>query len=85
VHQRSGVNYECIDDGLHISFGSGRERRQVLPVDNMLTCAGHDPRDLEDGLRRNGIDQHITGGAALPVEVDAKRAIKQGTAGCSPA
>ena len=52
----------------------------VLEVDNVVICAGQEPvRELEDGLRRNGIDPHIIGGAALAVELDAKRAIKQGT------
>jgi 2,4-dienoyl-CoA reductase (NADPH2) len=81
VQQLSGVNYERIDDdGLHISFGTSRAGRRVLAVDNVVICAGQEPvRDLEDGLRRNGIDPHIIGGAALAVELDAKRAIKQGT------
>ncbi len=81
VTQLSGVNYERIDDdGLHITFGPDRERRQVLAVDNVVICAGQESvRDLEDALRRNGIDPHIIGGAALAAELDAKRAIKQGT------
>ena len=81
VTQLSGVNYERIDDdGLHISFGQDRERGQVLAVDNVVICAGQEPvRELEDGLRRNGIDPHIIGGAAVAAELDAKRAIKQGT------
>lgn len=81
VHQLSGVNYERIDDGgLHISFGSKRERRQVLPVDTVVICAGQEPvRDLEDELRRRGVDPHIIGGAALAAELDAKRAIREGT------
>ena len=81
VQQLSGVNYERIDDsGLHISFGADRSRRRVLEVDNVVICAGQEPvRDLEDALRRNGIAPHIIGGAALAVELDAKRAIKQGT------
>src|SRR6202011_879049 len=81
VQQLSGVNYERIDDeGLHISFGADRSQRRVLEVDNVVICAGQEPvRDLEEGLRRNGIDPHIIGGAALAVELDAKRAIKQGT------
>jgi 2,4-dienoyl-CoA reductase (NADPH2) len=75
------VNYEGIDDdGLHISFGSNRSRRQLLTVDNVVICAGQEPvRDLEDGLRARGVVPHIIGGAALAVELDAKRAIKQGT------
>ena len=81
VTQLSGVNYERIDDdGLHISFGPDHERRQVLAVDNVVICAGQESvRDLEDGLRRNGIEPHIIGGAALAAELDAERAIKQGT------
>jgi 2,4-dienoyl-CoA reductase (NADPH2) len=81
VHQLSGVNYERVsDDGLHISFGPKRERPQLLAVDTVVLCAGQEPvRDLEDDLRRIGVDPHIIGGAAFAVELDAKRAIKQGT------
>ncbi|MCV7203900.1 NADPH-dependent 2,4-dienoyl-CoA reductase [Mycolicibacterium peregrinum] len=81
VHQLSGVNYELIDDeGLHISFGSEHRDRRVLPVDNVVICAGQESvRDLEEDLRRNGIEPHIIGGAAVAAELDAKRAIKQGT------
>ncbi|KAA1250785.1 NADPH-dependent 2,4-dienoyl-CoA reductase [Mycobacterium simiae] len=81
VHQLSGVNYEQItDDGLHISFGPDRRRPQLLAVDNVVVCAGQEPvRDLESALRRCGIDPHIIGGAAVSAELDAKRAIKQGT------
>ncbi|HTZ12956.1 MAG TPA: NADPH-dependent 2,4-dienoyl-CoA reductase [Mycobacterium sp.] len=81
VHQLSGVNYERVsDDGLHISFGPRRERPQVLAVDNVVICAGQEPvRDLEDDLRQMGVDPYIIGGAAFAVELDAKRAIKQGT------
>jgi len=81
VQQLSGVNYERIDDaGLHISFGSDRSGRRVLAVDNVIICAGQESvRDLEEGLRRNGIDPHVIGGADVAAEVDAKRAIKQGT------
>jgi 2,4-dienoyl-CoA reductase (NADPH2) len=80
VQQLSGVNYERIDDsGLHISFGADLSGR-MLEVDNVVICAGQEPvRNLEDGLRRNGTQPHIIGGAALAVELDAKRAIKQGT------
>jgi 2,4-dienoyl-CoA reductase (NADPH2) len=81
VHQLSGVNYERVsDDGLRISFGPKRERPQLLAVDTVVVCAGQEPvRDLEDDLRRSGIDPHIIGGAAFAAELDAKRAIKQGT------
>jgi 2,4-dienoyl-CoA reductase (NADPH2) len=81
VQQLSGVNYERIgDDGLHISFGPKRERPQLLTVDNVVVCAGQEPvRELEEDLRLGGIDPHIIGGAAFAAELDAKRAIKQGT------
>jgi 2,4-dienoyl-CoA reductase (NADPH2) len=81
VTQLSEVNYERIDDdGLHISFGPNHQRARVLEVDNVVICAGQEPvRELEDGLRRNGIDPHIIGGADVAAELDAKRAIKQGT------
>ncbi len=46
----------------------------------MVICAGQDSvRNLEDGLRRNGVEPHIIGGAAVAAELDAKRAIRQGT------
>jgi 2,4-dienoyl-CoA reductase (NADPH2) len=81
VRQLSGVNYERIsDDGLHISFGPDRRRPQLLAVDNVVVCAGQESvRDLEAELRANGIHPHVIGGAALAAELDAKRAIKQGT------
>jgi 2,4-dienoyl-CoA reductase (NADPH2) len=76
------VNYERItDEGLHISFGPDRQRPQVLRVDTVVVCAGQEPvRDLADELRRIGVHPHIIGGAALAAELDAKRAIQQGTA-----
>ena len=81
VQQLSGVNYERIDDdGLHISFGPDRSDRRLLEVDNVVICAGQESvRDLEDGLRGRGIEPHVIGGAALAAELDAKRAIRQGT------
>lgn len=81
VQQLSGVNYERIDDdGLHISYGPKKTRQQVLAVDNVVVCAGQESvRDLEDGLVARGVRPHVIGGAALAAELDAKRAIKQGT------
>lgn len=81
VQQLSGVNYERIDDeGLHISFGSEHTDARVLAVDNVVICAGQESvRDLEDGLRARGVRTHVIGGAAVAAELDAKRAIRQGT------
>jgi 2,4-dienoyl-CoA reductase (NADPH2) len=81
VEMLGGVNYEGIDDrGLAISFGGKRERRQVLEVDSVVLCAGQEPlRDLEAPLRAAGLRVHLVGGAERAVELDAKRAIEQGT------
>ncbi|VEG57253.1 NADH:flavin oxidoreductase [Mycolicibacterium aurum] len=81
VHQLSGVNYERIDDGgLHISFGPKRADPRLLAVDNVVICAGQESvRELDDGLRRCGVTPHVIGGAALATELDAKRAIREGT------
>ncbi|MGW0182508.1 oxidoreductase [Nocardia sp. NPDC003345] len=81
VEQIGGVNYERIDDdGLHISFGPKRERPRVLRVDNVIVCAGQESvRDLEAELAAAGIAVHLIGGAELAAELDAKRAIDQGT------
>ncbi|MCX8559485.1 NADPH-dependent 2,4-dienoyl-CoA reductase [Mycolicibacterium mucogenicum] len=81
VQQLSGVNYEKIDDaGLHISFGPDRSGARVLEVDNVVICAGQESvRDLDEALREAGIEPHIIGGAAVAAELDAKRAIRQGT------
>ena len=81
VHQLSGVNYERIDDdGLHISFGSDHADPRVLEVDNVIVCAGQESvRGLDAELRALGITAHVIGGAAVAAELDAKRAIRQGT------
>jgi len=81
VHQLSGVNYERVDDdGLHISFGSGHSDPRLLAVDNVVICAGQESvRDLADDLRRTGVEPHVIGGADVAAEIDAKRAIRQGT------
>ena len=81
VQQLSGVNYERIDDdGLHISFGTDHTDSRVLDVDTVIVCAGQESvRDLEDSLRATGATPHVIGGAAVAAELDAKRAIRQGT------
>jgi 2,4-dienoyl-CoA reductase (NADPH2) len=81
VQQLCGVNYERIDDeGLHISFGSDRTGARLLAVDNVVICAGQESvRGLDDELRSRGITAHVIGGAAVAAELDAKRAIRQGT------
>ncbi|MFK0151013.1 FAD-dependent oxidoreductase [Streptomyces sp. NPDC090493] len=81
VEQIAGVGYELIDDaGLHITYGPGQDRPTVLDVDTVVICAGQEPlRDLVDGLTERGIVTHLIGGADVAAELDAKRAIEQGT------
>ncbi|MEM9343724.1 MAG: NADPH-dependent 2,4-dienoyl-CoA reductase [Pseudomonadota bacterium] len=81
VDMIGGVNYERIDaDGLHISFGSARERPTLVPADTIVICAGQLPeRSLADEIKANGAVAHVIGGADVAAELDAKRAINQGT------
>ena len=76
-----GVNYERIDaDGLHLSFGEARETPTVIAADTVVMCAGQEPeRSLADALIARGITPHVIGGADVAAELDAKRAIDQGT------
>ncbi len=78
VEMLSGVTYERIDDrGLHISTADGQ---RVLDVDHVVLCAGQEPlRDLEPELIAAGVPLYRIGGADLAVELDAKRAIDQGS------
>ncbi|QDH42058.1 NADPH-dependent 2,4-dienoyl-CoA reductase [Burkholderia pseudomallei] len=78
VAMSSGVSYERIDDaGLHVRI-DGEPR--TLAVDNVVVCAGQEPqRELYDGLRAAGCSVHLIGGAHVAAELDAKRAILQGT------
>ena len=79
VHMLNSVEYLSIDnDGLHIRVGEGEP--QLLPVDNIVICAGQDPlRELHDGLVAAGQRVHLIGGADVAAELDAKRAINQGS------
>ncbi len=81
VEMRSGVNYERIDaDGLHISYGQTRARPETIAADTIVLCAGQVPeRTLADALGAAGLDAHVIGGADRAAELDAKRAIRQGT------
>jgi 2,4-dienoyl-CoA reductase (NADPH2) len=85
VEMLAGVNYERIGDhgsgvGLAISFGEGRKDGTVLEVDHIVLCAGQEPqRELQAPLAAAGIPVHLIGGADLATELDAKRAIDQGT------
>ncbi|MFB7506746.1 NADPH-dependent 2,4-dienoyl-CoA reductase [Streptomyces broussonetiae] len=73
-----GVRYDRIDDaGLHITVG---EESTVLEVDTVVLCTGQEPRrDLYEELAAAGHSVHLIGGADVAAELDAKRAVKQGT------
>ncbi|MGM0362728.1 FAD-dependent oxidoreductase [Streptomyces griseoaurantiacus] len=73
-----GVTYRRIDDaGLHLSV-DGADR--VLEVDTIVLCTGQEPRrDLYEALLAAGRTAHLIGGADVAAELDAKRAIRQGT------
>ena len=81
VDMIGGVNYEKIDaSGLHVSYGKDRKDRRVIAADTIVLCAGQLPeRRLADILIAAGRDVHIIGGADVAAELDAKRAIDQGT------
>ncbi len=81
VKMIGGVNYERIDaEGLHITYGAGRENPTLIAVDTIVMCAGQLPeRSLADALIAAGRTPHVIGGADVAAELDAKRAIDQGT------
>ncbi|MBR2656148.1 MAG: NADPH-dependent 2,4-dienoyl-CoA reductase [Loktanella sp.] len=81
VQMIGGVNYEKIDaDGLHISTGADRSNPTLITADTIVLCAGQLPeRSLADQLINAGRDVHVIGGADVAAELDAKRAIDQGT------
>jgi 2,4-dienoyl-CoA reductase (NADPH2) len=79
VSMLGGVTYERFDDaGLHVAMDG---QSQVLAVDNLVICAGQQPnRQLADELIAAGVAKvHVIGGADVAAELDAKRAIAQGT------
>ncbi|MEV0305806.1 NADPH-dependent 2,4-dienoyl-CoA reductase [Streptomyces prasinus] len=73
-----GVRYDRIDDaGLHLTVDG---ESTVLEVDTIVLCTGQEPRrDLYEELVAAGRSVHLIGGADVAAELDAKRAVKQGT------
>jgi 2,4-dienoyl-CoA reductase (NADPH2) len=80
VVQVNGVTYDRVDDaGLHVTV-DGEPR--VYDVDHVVLCAGQESvRGVYDELvaARAAGDVHLIGGADVAAELDAKRAIEQGT------
>lgn len=75
VKMLPNCEYQKIDDqGLHITVAG---ESQLLDVDHVIVCAGQEPlRDLTEGLEK---PFQLIGGADIAAELDAKRAIDQGT------
>jgi 2,4-dienoyl-CoA reductase (NADPH2) len=78
VKMINGVSYDRIDDeGLHVLVS---DQPKTLDVDTIIVCAGQDPlRELQEGLEVAGETVHLVGGADVASELDAKRAINQGS------
>ena len=78
VRMVPGVSYRRIDeDGLHITLDGDD---QLLEVDTVVLCTGQESeRSLHDELQARGVSSHLIGGADVAAELDAKRAIDQGT------
>ena len=76
-----GVQYERIDaQGLWISHGQERAEPELIACDTIVLCAGQEPlRELLEPLKAAGVKTHLIGGADEAAELDAKRAIDQGT------
>ncbi|MFB6778350.1 FAD-dependent oxidoreductase [Streptomyces sp. NPDC056352] len=74
----AGATYDRIDDdGLHLTVDG---EQHLLPVDTVVLCAGQEPRrELHEELVAAGRTPHLIGGADVAAELDAKRAIRQGT------
>ncbi|HET6967898.1 MAG TPA: FAD-dependent oxidoreductase, partial [Ornithinibacter sp.] len=71
------------DDGLHVTVGTGEgdlTEQRTYAVDSVVVCAGQESvRDVADRLEARGLTTHVIGGADVAAELDAKRAIRQGT------
>ncbi|MEH7828575.1 NADPH-dependent 2,4-dienoyl-CoA reductase [Gemmobacter denitrificans] len=78
VKMLGGVAYQAVTpEGLAVTVNG---EPQVLRVDSVVICAGQDPdRSLQAGLEARGVTVHLIGGADVAAELDAKRAIDQGT------
>ena len=78
VRMLGGVEYLGVDDrGLRIRV-DGTE--QLLEVGTGVVCAGQEPRRaLAEALAATGVTAPVIGGADVAAELDAKRAIDQGS------
>ena len=78
VKMIGGVSYRRITEAGLVIARDGVE--ELLAVDDVVMCAGQVPeRGLADELTARGVAVHVIGGADVAAELDAKRAIDQGT------
>ncbi len=78
VEMWNEVEYMKIDDtGLHISI---KNQAQIIEAEHVVICAGQESqREILQPLADLGIKTHLIGGAKAAGELDAKRAIEEGT------
>ncbi|MGH8198661.1 MAG: FAD-dependent oxidoreductase [Steroidobacteraceae bacterium] len=78
VRMLAGVSYGRIDDrGLAITQA---DKAQLLEVENIVICAGQESRrELVAGVEAAGYRPHLIGGSKIAVELDARRAIDEGS------
>lgn len=78
VNLMGGVAYQKVSDqGLHITLN---EKETLLDADNIIVCAGQvSVRPFEEKWQSLNGKLHVIGGADVAGELDAVRAIRQGT------
>ncbi|WP_417883911.1 FAD-dependent oxidoreductase [Vibrio rumoiensis] len=78
VNLMGGVAYQKVSEqGLHITLN---EKETLLDADNIIVCAGQvSVRPFEDKWQSLNGKLHVIGGADVAGELDAVRAIRQGT------
>ena len=78
VKTLTGCTYERVDDaGFHLTVNG---EPKLLPVDTVVVCAGQEVnRALADELLAAGVKVDVIGGAHIASELDAVRAIEEGT------
>ncbi|MFH0265551.1 FAD-dependent oxidoreductase [Vibrio rumoiensis] len=78
VNLMGGVAYQKVSkQGLHITLN---EKETLLDADNIIVCAGQvSVRPFEDKWQSLNGKLHVIGGADVAGELDAVRAIRQGT------
>jgi 2,4-dienoyl-CoA reductase (NADPH2) len=78
VDMIAGVSYRAIDEtGLHVTID---DEDRVIEADTIVVCAGQEPaRDLLGPLASRGVNARLIGGADEAAELDAARAIAEGT------